>query len=262
MEEPEALERMDSLVRGHLYHRVLFHLFRTGDQDALARLDEILPRLAAETAEEHAPAVPGFWRIEVEKLRADLRGWLSGREPDWSSTHVELAFGAEDLDEHDVASTADPVVIEGGVQLRGSIDLIERRSDGRLRVIDHKTGKFPERPPQCIGNGEVLQPLLYAFAVESLLGEAPAMSILSYATLRGGYRTVTVPINDYARERVRRVLALIDKWIDQGFLPAAPKRGGCERCEYLPVCGPYEELRVSGKPQPELRELLEIRRLA
>jgi RecB family exonuclease len=261
VEEPEALERMDALVRGRLYHRVLFHLFRVGDRDALARLEEILPRLAAETAEEHAPAVPGFWRTEVEKLRADLRGWLSGREPDWSPAHVELAFGAEDLAEHDAASTADPVVIEGGVQLRGSIDLIERRSDGRFRVIDHKTGKFPDNPPQYTGNGEVLQPLLYALAVEALRGEAPAQSILSYATLRGGYRIVAVPINTVARDCVRRVLALIDKWIDQGFLPAAPKRGGCERCEYLPVCGPYEELRVSGKPQPELRELVEIRKL-
>lgn len=98
--------------------------------------------------------------------------------------------------------------------------------------------------------------------MEALRGEAPSQSILSYATLRGGYRTVSVPINRDARDRARRVLALIDKWIDQGFLPTAPKRGGCERCEYLPVCGPYEELRVSGKSQPELRELVEIRRLA
>lgn len=262
MAEPEALERMDALVRGRLYHRALFHLFRDGDRDALSRLEEILPQLAAEIAEEHAPSVPGFWRIEVEKLRADLRGWLSGREPDWSPAHVELAFGAEDLAEHDAASTADPVVIEGGFRLRGSIDLVERRSDGRLRIIDHKTGRFPDKPPQCIGNGEVLQPLLYALAVGSLCGEAPSQSILSYATLRGGYRSVAVSVNGVARERVRRVLTVIDKWIDQGFLPAAPKRGGCERCEYLPVCGPYEELRISNKPQPDLRELVEIRRLA
>ncbi len=261
VDEPEALERMDAMVRGRLYHRVLFHLFREGEEDAVARLDDILPRLAEQAAAEHAPVVPGFWRTEVEKLRADLRGWLSGREPDWMPSHVELAFGEQDLAEHDPASTAAPVRIEGGYLLRGSIDLIERRSDGRLRVIDHKTGKFPEKPPQCIGNGEVLQPVLYALATEALCGEAPSQSILSYATLRGGYRTIPVPINRDARDRVRRVLALIDHWIDQGFLPAAPKRGGCEGCEYLPVCGPYEELRVAGKPQPELRELIEIRRL-
>lgn len=134
-------------------------------------------------------------------------------------------------------------MIEGGIQLRGSIDLIERRSDGRLRVIDHKTGKFPDRPPQYVGKGAVLQPLLYALAVEALRGEAPAQSIMSYATLRGGYRTVTVPINGDARDLVRRVLTLIDKWIDRGFLPAAQS---AEAATAVNICGPYEELRVSG----------------
>ncbi len=261
MEEPQALERMDALVRGRLYHRVLFHLFRDGEEDALERLDEILPGLAAEAAADHAPMIPGFWRTEVEKLRADLRGWLAGREPEWEMEYVELGFGLTDLDEHDEASSPEPVTIEGGYRLRGSIDLIERHADGRLRVLDHKTGRFPNQTPQYIGNGEVLQPVLYGLAAEAICGQAPALSMLSYATLRGGYRTAPIPLNREARERATRVLRVIDQWIDRGFLPAAPKRGGCDRCEYLPVCGPYEELRVTEKSQPELRELIEIRRL-
>ena len=44
-----------------------------------------------------------------------------------------------------------------------------------------------------------------------------------------------------------------------GFLPAAPRKDGCKRCDYLPVCGPYEEERVTEKSQPELRELKEMR---
>jgi ATP-dependent helicase/nuclease subunit B len=173
-----------------------------------------------------------------------------------------LGFGLGELGEHDPASRTEPVTIEGGYRLRGSIDLIERNAEGRLRVIDHKTGRFPDRPPQCIGNGEVLQPVLYALAAEAMGNTVPGVSILSYATLRGGYKSAPIPIGFDARERVRRVLGVIDKWIDQGFLPAAPKRGGCDRCEYLPVCGPYEERRVAEKSQPELRELIEIRRLA
>ena len=39
----------------------------------------------------------------------------------------------------------------------------------------------------------------------------------------------------------------------RGFLPAAPRKKGCEHCEYLPVCGPYEEERVKEKSQPELK---------
>ena len=128
--------------------------------------------------------------------------------------------------------------------MRGSIDLIERRSDGRLRVIDHKTGKFPDKPPQCIGNGEVLQPLLYALRWSRCAAKRRRSRSYPMPPCGAAIARVTCP-SYYARDRVRRVLALIDKWIDQGFLPAAPKRGGCERCEYLPVCGPYEEQRVA-----------------
>ena len=38
-----------------------------------------------------------------------------------------------------------------------------------------------------------------------------------------------------------------------GFLPAAPRKDGCKGCDYLPVCGPYEEERVAEKSQPELK---------
>ena len=58
-----------------------------------------------------------------------------------------------------------------------------------------------------------------------------------------------------------QVLAVADEWIDKAFLPAAPKREGCKKCPYLPVCGPYEELRVTEKSQAELRSLNDIRRL-
>ena len=44
-----------------------------------------------------------------------------------------------------------------------------------------------------------------------------------------------------------------------GFLPAAPRKDGCKRCEYLPVCGPYEEERVGEKSQAELKDLKELR---
>jgi hypothetical protein len=44
-----------------------------------------------------------------------------------------------------------------------------------------------------------------------------------------------------------------------GFLPAAPRKDGCKRCEYLPVCGPYEEERVGEKSAPELKALKELR---
>jgi ATP-dependent helicase/nuclease subunit B len=49
--------------------------------------------------------------------------------------------------------------------------------------------------------------------------------------------------------------------LEEPFLPAAPDEGACRWCDYRPVCGPYEELRVSRKRQLELTALKKLREL-
>ncbi len=68
-----------------------------------------------------------------------------------------------------------------------------------------------------------------------------------------------MPLNEWTRQRAAQVLRVIDDAMRDGFLPAAPRKDGCKRCEYLPVCGPYEEERVGEKSQPELKALKELR---
>jgi len=125
--------------------------------------------------------------------------------------------------------------------------------------VDHKTGKIPEPRPEMVGAGEVLQPALYAMAAEKILGETVALGRLSYATIAQNYATVDVPLNEWTRRRATQVLQAIDDALRDGFLPAAPRKDGCKGCEYLPVCGPYEEERVREKSQPELKALKELR---
>jgi len=86
-----------------------------------------------------------------------------------------------------------------------------------------------------------------------------AFGRLHYSTIAQNYRTVDVPLNDWSRHRAAQVLRVIDDAIRDGFLPAAPRKDGCKRCDYLPVCGPYEEERAAGKLQPELKSLKELR---
>ena len=54
----------------------------------------------------------------------------------------------------------------GGCLLQGSIDVVERHPSGVVRVVDHKTGKIPDPRPEMVGQGEVLQPALYAMAAD------------------------------------------------------------------------------------------------
>jgi CRISPR/Cas system-associated exonuclease Cas4 (RecB family) len=128
-----------------------------------------------------------------------------------------------------------------------------------VRVVDHKTGRIPDPRPETVGKGEVLQPTLYALAAEEMLGEPVAMGRLYYATIAQNYTAIDVPLHDWTRRRAQHVLETINGAIVNGTLPAAPREGGCKNCEYLPVCGPYEEERVKEKSQAELKGLKEMR---
>jgi ATP-dependent helicase/nuclease subunit B len=270
-EEPAKLEQMDPLTRGALFHSVQFELFRELNGATPPRIldlaDQVLDRVAARYEDDLAPAIPRVWKSEIENLRTDLRGWLqhvaaseSSRESGWRPAHFEFGFGLATNPDRDPASTRHEAVILDGVRLRGSIDLIERHAtNNTLRVTDHKTGKSPKDRPQYVGGGAILQPLLYALAAETLLGESVQSGRLFYCTQRGDFSDVDIPLNDESRGRLRRVLEIIDRSIEEGFLPAAPQTGACGMCDYSMVCGPYEETRVKRKPQDRLDPLIQIR---
>jgi RecB family exonuclease len=238
-ERPGALERMDPATRGMIYHEVQAELLQ--GTEWRERLDGVLDGVAARYAENLAPAIPAIWRREVEAIRADLRGWVQQKlqlEDAWSPVACEQDF---------------EVSLEEGYLLKGRIDLVERHSSGMVRVVDHKTGKPRDPKPEMVGNGESLQPLLYAMA------EGASMGRLWYATIARNYEVIDVPLNEWTRRLALKVLGRIDGAIADGFLPAAPRKDGCKGCEFLIVCGPYEEERARTKPQGDIAGLKEMR---
>jgi ATP-dependent helicase/nuclease subunit B len=277
---PEPVEHMDAMVRGELYHAAQFELMRAlrdasllpitaaNATSAEAVAEATLDRVAADFAERLAPAIPRVWQAGVAALRADLRGWI--RETAacgtvWAPQHTEFGFGLPPRPDiaRDPASTAEEArVFPAGYRLRGSIDLVERNeATGLLRVTDYKTGKAPEPRPAEVGKGEVLQPLLYALAAETLLNRPVHCGRLSYATRRGGYANHDIPLNEHTRARIHEVLVTIDNAIADGFLPAAPVDGACDQCDYHPVCGPYEQRRSARKAKEAIEPLIALRRM-
>jgi CRISPR/Cas system-associated exonuclease Cas4 (RecB family) len=150
--------------------------------------------------------------------------------------------------------------------LRGSIDLVEKNQSGALRATDHKTGKVKAKKDAVIGGGEILQPVLYALALEHLFPGTPVSEgVLYYCTSAGGFEKVPVPLNDTARAAARAVAKTVGDALQNGFLPTAPvieKKGysACTWCDYKPVCGPYEEIRTRKKPQAPLKVLELLRK--
>jgi ATP-dependent helicase/nuclease subunit B len=261
-ERPQAIQRLDPATRGQIYHEAQFELLRKGGQNSIEQLDRVLREVAERWKDELAPAIPQIWDAEVRSLKADLEGWLEHRaesEAGWTPLAAELSFGLSDPAGRDSNSRKDPIAIIDGALMKGSIDLVERHSSGMLRVVDHKTGRPPEPRPEMVGGGEVLQPALYALAAEQMLGEPVQSGRLYYSTIAQNYSSIDVPLNEWTKRRAAQVLATIDGAIRDGFLPAAPRKDGCKACEYMPVCGPYEEERVAVKSQAELGRLKELR---
>jgi CRISPR/Cas system-associated exonuclease Cas4 (RecB family) len=277
-EDAVPLEQMDPLTRGGLFHSVVFKLLvgleerdllplTEGRQaDALELADRTLDAEADRYREELAPAIPRVWETEVEDLRTDLRGWVRhaivpGGE--WRPHRFELAFGiVNDEADRDATSSPDPVEVLPGMLLRGSVDLVERSAKrGVLRVVDHKTGRAPQAEIGYVAGGTILQPLLYAMAVERLLGTPVESGVLSFCTQRGGYQDIRIDATPLARQRVDQALRLVGAGIEGGFLPAAPNPGACQYCDYTRVCGPYEEQRVRKKAAGRLEQLTELRKM-
>ena len=176
---------------------------------------------------------------------------------------IEYSFGLPLQPGTDPSSAAQAAILPEGFQLHGVVDLVEKGASANRRMTDHKTGKNRMEGGLIIGQGEMLQPVLYSLALQQLLGAAVAEGrfIFLFCTAAGGYTESAVVMNDRAGEYGVKALKVIDQAVETGFLPAAAKKDGCKWCNFGCICGPYEELRVSGKNQAALAELLELREM-
>ena len=278
-EEPAALEVIDPLTRGSLFHKIQYEVLtllrEAGElpithrniERAIETANDVLHRVASKSEDDLFPAIPKVWEDGINAIGADLREWLrrhANAGDGWVPYKFELSFGLADREreEEDPSSVPDPIpIIEDHLKLRGSIDLVERHSSGKLRATDHKTGKARAKDGVVIGGGQHLQPVLYALACEKLLGAPVESGRLYYCTSDGNYEERVVMLDEFARGYAGIMTETVGRALEEGFLPAAPAHDACVWCDYLAVCGPHEERRVRGKPQQRLVELKTLREL-
>jgi CRISPR/Cas system-associated exonuclease Cas4 (RecB family) len=277
-EEPEAIEEMDALQKGSFVHDVLFEFLTelrdakllpitAGSLDAArAQLDGVLERVDKRYKEDLFPAIDRVWADGIAQIRADLREWLrresESEDGGFVPAFFELSFGLEgQRDASDASSSKEPIQLDCGIKLRGSIDLVEQEGN-TLRATDYKTGKKRADDGAIIGGGKILQPVLYALVLEKMFPQKQVSGgRLYYATSTGGFTPVMVELNEAAREGAKAVAEAVGKAIDDGFLPALPDERECTYCDYKPVCGPYEEVRTKKKkPHARSEALVALRK--
>jgi CRISPR/Cas system-associated exonuclease Cas4 (RecB family) len=284
--EPDAnepLDELDARLRGVLMHRVqralLSSLHARGQlplteaqlPEALALLRQLLSELAGEERMRRPRSLTSVFDEGLASLAHDLDEWLRlcAKQPEWVPQHFELAFGLARIEaETDASSSPEPAAL-GALRLLGVMDLVERRqqpaADGRsvLRVTDYKSS-LPEegRGENTTYGGKVLQPLLYALALEQLFPSAQVLSgRLYFCTSRADFAHHEVPLDTARRALFSDLIGAIDQLLQTGFLPAAPRKDACRQCSYRGVCGPYEEERVASVKVKDMARLAPLFRL-
>jgi ATP-dependent helicase/nuclease subunit B len=173
-------EGLDARQLGNLYHVILEEVYRAVDDPTdLEQLLAALPRVAAPILED-APRCEQFratawWEQTQAEILGHVRDSLRALDElrgEYTPIAFEQAFGIGE--QGDV-----PLVVrrpaagpgeEDAFRMRGLIDRVDRAPDGRVRIVDYKTGGPWSFKANAFAEGKKLQLPLYALAAREALG--------------------------------------------------------------------------------------------
>ena len=245
--EPPELG-LDVAQRGSIYHRVLEYVYRRAAEEGvqpLELLDEVAESVFAKAPWDDAFRPSALWEVEKAELLEKLRETVEALELEqgkWNPLEFEQKFGIG-------SAPALALDVDGNiVQIRGVIDRLDVNPEGRLRVIDYKSGSTHLSKIDLL-NGSRLQLPIYALAAQEALGlgeveegfywsinEAKAGSIkLSSFTYEG----MEGPEAAYqaAHEHIQEIL---EGTRAGNFAPKALKGGCPDYCPAKSWCWRYE----------------------
>lgn len=225
-------------VRGTLVHAVLEDLFSLSAADrnvdaAMGLFEGHFQRLRVED--------PPAAECLMEGLAADSADDLTEAVLQPARPLLQSYFALEDptrLTPH-ARELAVSTVLPSGLNLRGFVDRVDRASDGRIRLVDYKTGRSP-------GTGfeskALFQMRFYALVWWRMTGEVPSRLQLLY--LRDGQVISYDPTDAELLATERKILAIheaIGRAVEDGFSPSTSALCGyCSFHEYCPAQGGSE----------------------
>ena len=230
------------MVRGTLVHAVLERLF-----------DDPAPQ---RTLEHAVSMVPAQWEKLLAKnpgLAAlfssdtDLDGTKGVDLAQWLTSCTSLLdnyFQMEDPQHLEPAARELWVAheLESGLTLRGIVDRIDVAPDGRIRVVDYKTGKSPK---SRFEDKALFQMKFYALVIWRMRGVIPTLLQLMYLGDGRFLRYEPDEADLLATERKLQALwTAISAALETGDFPPR-KNPLCHWCAHKPICPEW-----GGTPPP------------
>lgn len=216
-------------VRGTVVHEVLDRLFDrpATERDVRAAID-LLPEAWRTVRESDARARDLFDDPAEERL------WLQSAE-----AFLESYFSLEDPARLEPAERELKVELplESGVLLNGVLDRLDEAPDGRIRIVDYKTGKAPAERYQ---DQAMMQMKIYGLAIWKLRGVLPTVLALYYL----GDSTVlslspTQSELELVEKRVAAIWDAIEAAVSRGTF--ASKAGPlCQFCSFKEFCPAFD----------------------
>jgi putative RecB family exonuclease len=208
-------------VRGTLVHAVLEHLF---GEVAVARTLERAHELLPETWEALRAEHPDLAELEVPD------GWLAS-----AGELVTSYFTLEDPSRIEPEATELRVdhVLDSGLSLGGIVDRLDVTPDGRIRVVDFKTGRAPN---ERFEDKSLFQMKFYALVIWRTRGVIPTLLQLLYLADRTVLSYEPSESDLLATER--KVVALwnaIQAAIEREHFPPRPS-ALCQWCRHQDKC--------------------------
>jgi putative RecB family exonuclease len=130
-----------------------------------------------------------------------------------------------------------------GIPLTGKVDRIDELPDGRLSILDYKTGK-----KLAAGRLDIdAQLTMYQFAAESQLGKEVGELIFYHLPTLKEHRTIRRD-KPLVKELTERIVATAEGITKDRFDPK-PTENACRWCDYKPICPIYKD-QYAGMPAP------------
>jgi ATP-dependent helicase/nuclease subunit B len=231
---------LSAMDRGRLLHAVYRRALeaakareQTYESDAFeATVHETLEAEIERMRDRLAPPGEAVYDLERERLRDEVGLFVRMvRRHGAPWERVELSFGRRLEDP--------PVDIElpgGVVRAAGAIDRIDRESDGRLVIIDYKTGSPAGfgREEAVFNGGRRIQHALYAAAARRILRDDVARAEYHFPTYRGENQRVS-----YEEKSLRKARAIVNGLLDvvaAGRFYPTDDADDCRFCDYREVC--------------------------
>jgi RecB family exonuclease len=242
VDEPEDIMQLEPIDRGRLVHEVLDRFVgeALGRADAgrpwstadRARLREIAEEVCADVEAHGLTGRRLLWHRDRRAILAELDAFLDAdevyraeRRAETLATELAFGFGGAGTTEADAVEVA----IDAGrrVVLRGKADRVDRLDDGRLVVIDYKTGseesyrKLDHEAP--LAEGRHLQLPVYAYAARRTFGGAGSPVEAWYWFLgRVPNRRIGYVVDAPVDEAFAFAVTTIVDGIELGVFPAQP----------------------------------------